>query len=134
MQQLTTLAGRHLIALACPTIIVVVIVATVVAVLITVVVVVLVIIVFVVRGADAHPMSRHRVVIIVEGLHIQRFSIVRPRLVSAGVRVQFPVNEELEVVPVSEVAVGFRCNLKVPSIYIPVQRGLFLICRYRIPV
>jgi hypothetical protein len=130
MQQSTTLARRHLIAyLACPAIIIVVIVAT--AIIVTATVIVLVI---VVRGVDAHPMSRRRVVILVEGLHIRRFSVVRPRSVSAGVGVQFPVNEELEVVPLGEVAVGFRCSLKVPSICIPVQRGLFLICRYRIPL
>jgi hypothetical protein len=139
MQQPATLAGRHLIALACPTIIITVIVATAVVVLITaavviVAVVVLVIVVFIIRGADAHPMSRHRVVIIVEGLHIRRFSVVRLRTVSAGVGLQFPINEELDVVPVSEVAVRFRCNLKVPSIYILVQRGMFLICWYRIPL
>ncbi|PWZ46285.1 hypothetical protein Zm00014a_015025 [Zea mays] len=61
-------------------------------------------------------------------------TILRRAPVSAGVRVQLPVNEELEVVPVGEVAVGFRCNLKVPSICIPVQRCLFLICWYRIPL
>ena len=139
MVQPTTLAGRHLIALACPAIIIVVIVATAVAVLVTTAVVtaavvVLVFVVFIIRGADAHPMSRHRLVIVVEGLHIRRFSVVRPRPVSAVVGVQLPVNEELEVVPVGEVTVRFRCNLKVPSICIPMQRCLFLICRYRIPL
>jgi hypothetical protein len=68
MLQPTTLARRHLIALACPTIIIAVIIATVVAVLITASVVVLVI--FIEGGDDAHPMSRHRVVIVVQGLQI----------------------------------------------------------------
>jgi hypothetical protein len=69
MLQPTTLAGRHLIALACPAIIIAVIVATAVAVLVTAAAVV-VLVIFVVRGDHAHPMSRHRVVIIVQGLHI----------------------------------------------------------------
>jgi hypothetical protein len=127
MQQPTTLARRHLIALACPAIIIAVIVATAVAVLVNAAVVTatVVVLVIIVRGADAHPMSRHRVVIVVKGLHIRRFFVVRPRPVSAGVGVQLPVNEELEVVPVGEVAVRFRCNLKVPSICIPVQRACF---------
>jgi hypothetical protein len=68
MLQPTTLAGRHLIALACPAIIIAVIIATAVAVLVTVVVVVLVI--FVGGGDHAHPMSRYRVAIVVQGLHI----------------------------------------------------------------
>jgi hypothetical protein len=74
MLQPTTLAGRHLIALACPAIIIAVIVATAVAVLITAAIVttavVVVLVIFVVRGDHAHPMSRHRVVIVVQGLHI----------------------------------------------------------------
>jgi hypothetical protein len=102
MQQPTTLARRHLIAyLACPTIIIAVIVATIVVVVViaTIVTAAVVILILVVRGADAHLMSGHQVIIIVEGLHIRRFSVERPRLVNAGVRVQFSVNEELEVVP-----------------------------------
>jgi hypothetical protein len=73
MLQSTTLAGRHLIALACPAIIIAVIVATAVAILVTTVVVTVVIVVlviFVVGGDHAHPMSRHQVVIVVQGLHI----------------------------------------------------------------
>jgi hypothetical protein len=73
MLQPTTLAGRHLIALAYPTIIIAVIVAIVVAVLITAAVVtaaVVVLVIFVVGGDDAHPMSRHQVVIVVQGVHI----------------------------------------------------------------
>jgi hypothetical protein len=73
MLQPTTLGRRHLIALACPTIIIAVIVATVVAVLVTSVVVtaaVVVLVIFVVGGDHAHPMSRHRVIIVVQGLHI----------------------------------------------------------------
>jgi hypothetical protein len=120
MQQPTMLAGRHLIAyLARPTIIINVIVATTVAVVVTAAIVV----VLIIWGADAHPMFRCRVVVDVEGLHIWWFSVGHPRPVSAGVRVQFPVNEELEVVPLGEVAVGFRCNLKVLFICILVQRG-----------
>jgi hypothetical protein len=74
MQQSTMLAGRHIIALACPAIIIAIIVATVVAVLVTatiVTAVVVILVIFVVRGDDAHPMSRYRVVIVVEGLHIR---------------------------------------------------------------
>jgi hypothetical protein len=69
------LVGRHLIAyLACPAIIITVIVATVVAVVVTAAVVtaavvVLVIVVLFVRGADAHPMSRHQVAVIVRTPH-----------------------------------------------------------------
>jgi hypothetical protein len=73
MLQPTTLAGRHLIALACPAIIIAVIVATVVAVLVTTAIVTAAIVglvIFVIGGDDAHPMSRHRVVIVVQGLHI----------------------------------------------------------------
>jgi hypothetical protein len=73
MLQPTTLAGRHLITSACPAIIIVVIVATTVAVLVTTAVVtvaVVVLVIFVVGGDHAHPMSRHRVVIVVQGLHI----------------------------------------------------------------
>ena len=100
MQQPMTLAGRHLIAyLACPAIIITVIIDIAVAIVVTAAIVVLVIAVLFVRGADAHPMFRHRVVIIVEGLHIRQFFVGRPRPVSAGVGVQFPVNKKLEVVP-----------------------------------
>ena len=71
MLQPTTLVGRHLIALACPAIIIAVIVATALAVLVTAAVVTAaVVVVLVIRGDHAHPMSRHRVVIIVQGLHI----------------------------------------------------------------
>jgi hypothetical protein len=67
MLQPTTLAGRHLIALACLTIIIVVIVDIAIAVLVTAIVVTAFV---VVQGDHAHPMSRHRVVIVVQGLHI----------------------------------------------------------------
>jgi hypothetical protein len=72
----TMLARRHIM-------IIVVLVATVIVIA---AVVVLIIIVLFVRGADAHPMSRHWV-IVVEGLHIRRFSVRRPRPVSAGIGV-----------------------------------------------
>jgi hypothetical protein len=39
---------------------------------------------------------------------------------------------DITVIPLGEVAIGFRCSLKVPSICILVQRDLFLICSYRI--
>jgi hypothetical protein len=67
--------------------IITIIVATAVAVTVTAAIVVLVIDVLFVRGVDAQPMSRHQVFVVVEGLHIRRFSVRRPRPVSAGVRV-----------------------------------------------
>jgi hypothetical protein len=74
--QPTMLAGTHLITyLASPAIIIAIIVATVITVVVTTVVftaaiVVLVIIVLFIRGDDVHPLSRHRVIVVVEGLHI----------------------------------------------------------------